>query len=165
MLGPEFTAALLAAMLGTRPAALRRLSTSFSPATLCTRAARQTRGTFRFRHALIQEATYLGLLRAERREATRARRGGGGSRIAGRLPRSPRSSAAITLPPGTPAALHYLELAGDHATDAFANDEAISSFNAALAVLTAAPPDMPPPPSGCMPSSPTCCGASPARRG
>ena len=31
-------------------------------------------------------------------------------------------------------AVHYLELAGDHATDAFANDEAIASFSAALAV-------------------------------
>src|SRR5262249_36896922 len=31
-------------------------------------------------------------------------------------------------------ALHYLELAGDHATGAFANDEAIASFREALAV-------------------------------
>jgi tetratricopeptide (TPR) repeat protein len=31
-------------------------------------------------------------------------------------------------------AVHYLELAGDHATDAFANDEAIASFREALAV-------------------------------
>ncbi|MGC1569144.1 MAG: hypothetical protein WA794_24295, partial [Trebonia sp.] len=31
-------------------------------------------------------------------------------------------------------AMHYLELAGDHATDAFANEEAIASFRAALAV-------------------------------
>ena len=30
--------------------------------------------------------------------------------------------------------MHYLELAGDHATDAFANEEAIASFRAALAV-------------------------------
>ena len=30
--------------------------------------------------------------------------------------------------------MHYLELAGDHATDAFANDEAIASFREALAV-------------------------------
>ena len=30
--------------------------------------------------------------------------------------------------------MHFLELAGDHATDAFANDEAIASFREALAV-------------------------------
>ena len=30
--------------------------------------------------------------------------------------------------------MRYLELAGDHATDAFANEEAIASFRAALAV-------------------------------
>jgi tetratricopeptide (TPR) repeat protein len=32
-------------------------------------------------------------------------------------------------------AVRFLELAGDHATDAFANDEAISSFRAALAIM------------------------------
>ena len=49
--------------------------------------------------------------------------------------KSPPSSAATTPPPSNAErAMHYLELAGDHATDAFANDEAIASFRAALAV-------------------------------
>jgi eukaryotic-like serine/threonine-protein kinase len=39
-------------------------------------------------------------------------------------------------------AVHYLEIAGDHATDAFANYEAISSFSAALAVAERQAPAM-----------------------
>ena len=34
----------------------------------------------------------------------------------------------------TARALRYFEMAGDHATAAFANDEAISSFRSALAI-------------------------------
>jgi tetratricopeptide (TPR) repeat protein len=39
-------------------------------------------------------------------------------------------------------AVHYLELAGDHATDAFANDEAVASFREALAVTGRAGDEM-----------------------
>ena len=67
--------------------------------------------------------------------------------------------------------MRYLELAGDHATDAFANEEAIASFRAALAV-TQRPADADamangpwrPPPCGCGPGSRTCCGAPAAAR-
>jgi class 3 adenylate cyclase/tetratricopeptide (TPR) repeat protein len=88
---------------------------------------------YRFRHALIQEATYEGLLGAERRllhgraawalEAASADRPEEVAAVLGR-----HFAAAGE----TERAITYLEMAGDHATDAFANDEAIASFRAAL---------------------------------
>ena len=91
--------------------------------------------TFRFRHALIQEATYLGLLRAERRDlharAAAAVEAASGDRLPEVAAVLGRHYAAAE---DAEQAVHWLEMAGDHATDAFANDEAISSFRAALAV-------------------------------
>ena len=90
---------------------------------------------YRFRHALIQEATYNGLLRAERRllhgraawalEAASQGREGEVAAVLGR-----HFAAAGE----TARALRYFEMAGDHATAAFANDEAVSSFRSALAI-------------------------------
>ena len=134
VLGTEFTAGLLAATLGTTPAALEPVLAELSAADLVHHAER-SRSAFLFRHALIQEATYLALLRAERRD------------LHGRAARAIEAVAATRLPEvaaivgrhyatagNTDRALHYLELAGDHATDAFANDEAIAAFREALAV-------------------------------
>jgi tetratricopeptide (TPR) repeat protein len=90
---------------------------------------------FRFRHALIQEATYLGLLRNDRRalhaSAARALESACECQldeVATVLGRH----YAIAEDAGR--ALRYLERGGDRATDAFANDEAIASFREALAV-------------------------------
>ena len=89
--------------------------------------------TLRFRHALIQEATYLGLLRAERR---RLHARAAAALEAASQDRLPEVAAVLgryyAAAENAERAVHYLELAGDHATDAFANYEAISSFNAAL---------------------------------
>ena len=133
VLGAEFTPAPLAAMLGTEPAALAPALNDLSVSDLV--HEEPSAHTFRFRHALIQEATYLGLLRAERRDLH--------ARAAAAIAASGRSLEEIAAVLGrhyaaaddAGQALRYLELAGDHATDAFANDEAIASFNAALAVL------------------------------
>ena len=133
VLGAEFTPALLAAMLGTEPAALAPALNDLSASDLV--HEEPSAHTFRFRHALIQEATYLGLLRAERRDLH--------ARAAAAIAASGRSLEEVAAVLGrhyaaagdAGQALRYLELAGDHATDAFANDEAIASFNAALAVL------------------------------
>jgi class 3 adenylate cyclase/DNA-binding SARP family transcriptional activator len=134
VLGTEFTAGLLAATLGTTAAALAPLLAELSASDLV-HHAESSRSVFLFRHALIQEATYLALLRAERRDlhgrAARAIE----AAAAGRLP----EVAAIlgrhyAIAENADRALYYLELAGDHATDAFANDEAIASFREALAV-------------------------------
>jgi tetratricopeptide (TPR) repeat protein len=96
--------------------------------------------TFRFRHALIQEATYEGLLRAERRDL----HGRTAWALEALLPDSslpalPHANDAVlgrhfAAAGETERALWYLERAGDHATEAFANDEAISSFRAALEI-------------------------------
>lgn len=91
---------------------------------------------YRFRHALIQEATYNGLLRAERRLlhgraawALEAAAEGRTDEVAAVLG---RHFAAAGEPE---RALRYYEMAGDHATASFANDEAVSSFRSALEIV------------------------------
>ncbi len=136
VLGPRFTAALLAAVLGTRPAELAPALDELVDSDLVHREPPESRAdTFLFRHALIQEATYLGLLRAERRRLHAAAAAALEATSRDRLP----EVAAVlgryyAAAEDAERAVHYLEMAGDHATDAFANYEAISSFNAALAV-------------------------------
>jgi tetratricopeptide (TPR) repeat protein len=93
---------------------------------------------FLFRHALIQEATYLGLLRAERRDlharAAAAVEAASGDRLPEVAALLGRHYAAAE---DSASAVRFLEMAGDHATDAFANDEAVASFRAALAIPAA----------------------------
>jgi class 3 adenylate cyclase/DNA-binding SARP family transcriptional activator len=142
VLGTEFTAGLLAATLGTTQMSLAPVLTELTESDLVHHAER-SRSVFYFRHALIQEATYLALLRAERRDLhARAARAIEAAAV-GRLP----EVAAIlgrhyATAEDAGRALHYLELAGDHATDAFANDEAITSFREALAVTGRAGQEM-----------------------
>ncbi len=89
---------------------------------------------YRFRHALIQEAVYTSLLGAERRLLH--------SRAAWALEAAADRTEDVAAILGrhfaaageTALALRYYEQAGDHATDAFANDEALASFRAALAL-------------------------------
>jgi adenylate cyclase len=95
---------------------------------------------FRFRHALIQEATYSGLPRAERRLlhgraawALEAAHDGRLEDVAALLGRH----FAAAGEPGR--AVTYLEMAGDQATSAFANDEAIASYRSALAIVDERP--------------------------
>jgi adenylate cyclase len=137
VLGPEFTAATLAVMLGTEPLPLVPVLDELTASDLVHRepptgAAR----AFRFRHALIQEATYLGLLRAERRDLHA--RAAAAVEAASR-DRLPEVAAVLgrhyAAAEDTERAVRYLEMAGDHATDAFANEEAIGSFRTALAVI------------------------------
>ena len=149
-------------MLGTRPAELAPALDELVDSDLVHREPPESRAdTLLFRHALIQEATYLGLLRAERRRLNA--RAAAALEAASR-DRLPEVAAVLgqyyAAAEDAERAVHYLEMAGDHATDAFANYEAISSFNAALAVAQRTPRPWRPTPSGCTPSSPTCCGAS-----
>ena len=91
--------------------------------------------TYRFRHALIQEATYGGMLRPERRQlhgrAAWALEGLSPGRLAEVAPVLGRHYAAAGEPE---RAVHYFELAGDHAAEAFANDETVTSFRAGIEV-------------------------------
>jgi len=133
---------LLAATLGAAPASLAPVLAELTASDLV-HHAESSRSVFLFRHALIQEATYLALLRAERRD------------LHGRAARAIETAAAGRLPEvaailgrhyataeNADRAAYYLELAGDHANDAFANDEAIASFREALAVTERAGDEM-----------------------
>jgi DNA-binding SARP family transcriptional activator/tetratricopeptide (TPR) repeat protein len=91
---------------------------------------------YRFRHALIQEATYRGLLRGQRRRLHARAAWGLEAAAAGR----PEEVAALlghhyAMAGEAERAAHYLELAGDHAAAAFAKDEAVASYRYGLDVL------------------------------
>jgi class 3 adenylate cyclase/tetratricopeptide (TPR) repeat protein/two-component SAPR family response regulator len=136
VLGTEFTADVLAATLGTTPAALAPVLAELSASDLVHREPPESAGSaFRFRHALIQEATYLGLLRNDRRDLH--------ARAASALEAAsecqlPEVATVLgrhyAIAEDASRALRYLELGGDHATGAFANDEAVASFREALTV-------------------------------
>jgi class 3 adenylate cyclase len=139
VLGPELGLGLLTAVCGTEGAVTEE---SLGPAIaeLCNTGLLQEVGglpepTYRFRHALIQEATYLGMLRPERR------------RLHGRAAWALEAMSAdrleqVAAPLGrhfaaageAEHAVHYFEVAGDHAVRAFANEEAISSYRSALEI-------------------------------
>ena len=136
VLGAEFTAPLLAAVLDRQPAALAPVLDELSASDLVhPEQAAATASRYRFRHALLQEAIYLGLLRAERRDLHARAAAALAAASSDRLPEVAAVLGRHYAAAGNAEqAMHYLELAGDHATDAFANEEAIASFRAALAV-------------------------------
>ena len=91
---------------------------------------------YRFHHALIQQTTYGGMLRAQRRQFDARAAWGLEAASADR----PEEVAAVlghhfAVAGETERAGHYLEVAGDHAVSVCANDEAISSYRSALAVV------------------------------
>lgn len=135
VLGTEFTTPLLAAVLERQPAAVAPVLGELTASDLVHPEQAAAAHRYRFRHALLQEAIYLGLLRAERRRLHARAAAAVEAASSGRLPEVAsvlgRHYAAAE---NAERAVHYLGLAGDHATDAFANDEAIASFRAALAV-------------------------------
>ena len=136
VLGAEFTAPLLAAVLDRQPAALAPVLDELSASDLVhPEQAAATASRYRFRHALLQEAIYLGLLRAERRDLHARAAAALAAASSDRLPEVAAVLGRHYAAAGNAEqAMHYLELAGDRATDAFANEEAIASFRAALAV-------------------------------
>jgi tetratricopeptide (TPR) repeat protein len=93
---------------------------------------------YRFRHAVIAEATYHGLLRSQRRQL-HARAGWALETSASeRLEEVAAVLGRHFAAAGEDdRAVHYLEMAGDHAGAIFANEEAIASYRQALAVLDA----------------------------
>ena len=193
VLGTEFTADLLAATLGTTNAALAPVLAELSASDLVHSEPPESAGSvFRFRHALIQEATYLGLLRNDRRDLHARAASALEAASACQLPEvATVLGRHYAIAEDAGRALHYLELGGDHATDAFANDEAMASFREALTVTGHAGADGAPRLADGAPrladggsgdagaagdmvaavrlqaNSPTCCGAprAPTRRG
>ena len=135
VLGAEFSLSLLTAVCAGDER-LEPAVAELCAADLVRQVASRPDPAFRFRHALIEEATYSGLLQAERRRlhgraawALEAASQGREEEVAAVLGRHFAAAGEGER------ALEYLERAGDHATAVFANDEALSMFRAALAVL------------------------------
>ena len=140
VLGPEFSLGLLTAVCGTEGSvtgeALGRAIAELSSAGLLEEVTGLPEPTYRFRHALIQEATYLGMLRPERRRlhgrvgwTLEAMSAGRLEQVASVLGRHFAAAGE------SERAVHYFEMAGEQAARAFANEEAISSFRSALAIV------------------------------
>ena len=135
VLGPEFGAGALRSVtdLGDN---LESAVSELCSGGLLMEVSKQTEPYFRFRHSLIQETTYKGMLQSERtRLHTRAAWGLEAS-SAGRI----EEVAGVlghhfAMAGETGRAVHYLEMAGDSATWVFANDEAIVSFRYCLDLL------------------------------
>jgi len=104
----------------------------------------QPEPVFRFRHALIQEATYQGMLRAQRRQLHARAAWELEAVSADRLEEVAAALGHRFAAAGeTGRAVHHLEIARDHAASVFANDEAIASYRYALAIMDRADPTGP----------------------
>ena len=92
--------------------------------------------SFRFRHSVIQEATYKGLLRSDRRRLHARAAWGLESSSSGRLEEVASQLGHHFAVAGEDGrAVHYLDMAGDHAASAYANDEAVASYRYVLDLL------------------------------
>jgi tetratricopeptide (TPR) repeat protein len=102
---------------------------------LLTEAGSQPEPLYRFRHAMIREATYNGLLRSQRRQLHARAAWHLEESATGRLEEMAGVLGRHFAAAGErDRAVHYLEMAGDHAARIFANEEAIASYRQALAV-------------------------------
>jgi DNA-binding SARP family transcriptional activator len=95
---------------------------------------------YRFRHALISEAAYRGLLRHSRRQRHARAAWHLESGASDRLEQVAAVLGGHFAAAGEhERAVHYLELAGDHARRLYANDEATACYRRALAAIDAGP--------------------------
>ena len=136
VLGPEFPAVLLEAVCRRERAAaeLQPALDELRGSGILQPVGSHHEEAYRFRHALLQDAAYYGLLRADRRRLH--------GHAAMALVASHHSADEVAAVVGRhfaaagdgPQAIRYLEVAGDRATWAFANDEAIKAYEEGLAV-------------------------------
>lgn len=142
VLGPEFTLSALAQVADVEGGLAPALDELCS-AGLVVQLRKLPQMTYRFRHSLIQEATYKGLVREQRRHLH--------ARAAWGLEESSRARlhevAALlghhyAMAGDSERGAHFLELAGDHAATAFANDEALSCYRRALELLRTDPSEL-----------------------
>ena len=107
---------------------------------LLTEVQGQPEPLYRFRHAIIREATYNGLLRSQRRQLHARAAWDLEARATDRLEEVAAVLGGHFAAAGeADRAVHYLEMAGDHAARVFANEEAIASYRQALAVMDETP--------------------------
>ena len=105
---------------------------------LLTEVQGQPEPLYQFRHAVIREATYSGLLRSQRRQLHARAAWDLEARATDRLEDVAAVLGGHFAAAGeADRAGHYLEMAGDHAARVFANEEAITSYRQALAVIEA----------------------------
>ena len=135
VLGAEFSLPELGAVSpveGGLPEALSELCSGG----LLTEVPQQARPVYRFRHALIREATYGGIVKAERRRLHARAAWALEESSADRLEEVAATLGHHYAAAGeTERALHFLQVAGDRAASVFANEEAVSSYRTALAVI------------------------------
>ena len=140
VLGTQFTLSALGALTDASeqlPAAVAELCASG----LINEVRRLPEPVYRFRHALIQEVTYRGMLRAQRRQLHGRAAWGLEATSADRLDEVAAVLGHHYAAAGeAERAIRFLEVAGDHAVSVCANDEAISLYHAALAVVGAGRP-------------------------
>ncbi len=139
VLGPEFSSAALEAVsdLGDElPATVRELC----DARLLSLAREVPEPAFRFRHALIQEATYRGVLSADRRRLHARAAWGLEEASADRLDQVAAVLGHHFAEAGEiERAVRYFEMAGAHAFARFGVDEAISSYGRAVQIVDRSP--------------------------
>jgi class 3 adenylate cyclase/tetratricopeptide (TPR) repeat protein len=135
VLGPEFGLGALRAVcdLESLGAALSTLCSGG----LLTELRKFPEPVFRFRHTLIQEATYQGLLRNQRSELHARAAWGLEQSSAGRLEEVAGVLGRHYAEAGeAERAAHFFEVSGDRAASVFANDEAIASYQLGVEALT-----------------------------
>jgi tetratricopeptide (TPR) repeat protein len=139
VLGAEFPLSALSAITNIN-GELQTAVAGLCSARLVTEVRQVPEPAYRFRHALIQEATYRGMLRSERRQLH--------ARAAWSLEASsPDRLEEIASVLGhhfamageTERAVHHLEVAADHAAGVFANDEAIALYRSAFGLVAEQP--------------------------
>ena len=139
MLGSEFPLSVLGAVTqinGGLPAAVGELCATG----LLTEVRTVPEPAYRFRHALIQEATYRGLLRTQRRQLHARAAWGLEAASSERLEEVAAVLGHHYAAAGeTERAVHHLEVAGDHAAAGFASEEAIASYRKAVGIADAEP--------------------------
>jgi DNA-binding SARP family transcriptional activator/tetratricopeptide (TPR) repeat protein len=134
VLGREFAVSLLASVAeveGELGAGLGELCA----AGLLAEVRQLPETAYRFRHALIQEAVYRGMLRGQRRQLHARAAWGLETVSADRVEEMAAVLGHHYAAAGeTERGVHHLGVAGDHAASVFANDEAISSYRRAVEI-------------------------------
>jgi class 3 adenylate cyclase/tetratricopeptide (TPR) repeat protein len=140
VLGAEFSLSALGG-LGVRHAELPQTLAELCAAGLISELRQLPEPAFSFRHALIQDATYKGLLRQQRRQLHAKAAWALEEASADRLEEVAGLLGHHYVAAGeNERAVHFLRVAGDHAASVFANEEAVSSYRSALAIVGKAHP-------------------------
>jgi class 3 adenylate cyclase/tetratricopeptide (TPR) repeat protein len=135
VLGREFGLSLLAAV-AEFDGDLRTALAELCATGLLAEVRQLPEPAYRFRHALIQDAIYGGMLRSQRRHFHARAAWGLEAASAERLEEVGAVLGHHYAAAGeTERAVHYLEVAGDHAASVFAIDEAVASYREALAII------------------------------